>query len=82
MTKRYVLYPGFVISRADGDRHFITAPKLAQLYQVSLEECVVWSHDQPDRNYGLDVTGLIPLSPRSDGNYTRRGGEAGEEQHG
>ena len=37
---RYVLHPGYVISRTDGDEHFISADRLARLYGVDIRCCV------------------------------------------
>jgi hypothetical protein len=66
-VKRYCLHPGFVRSRSDGDRHFITAHKLARCYGVPLRECVV-AGDSPRMD--LNVNRLIDLYPRSDGEYS------------
>ena len=41
MTSHYVLCPGWVRSRTDGDAHFIGARQLAHLYGVSMAECLV-----------------------------------------
>lgn len=60
---RWRLLPGLVFSRNDGDRHYIDAARLAQLYGVSLGECLV---GEPRRD---DPRGLPELFPRRDGNY-------------
>lgn len=66
--KRYLLCPGWITSQNDGDRHYIGARKLAQLYGVSIHECITARIETGmDANY----TGLIQLHPRSDGNYDR-----------
>lgn len=64
---RYLLCPGSVISKNDGQTHYINAPELAKLYGVSLEECEII-----DRNRWSPYRylGLIRLEPRFDGNYT------------
>lgn len=68
--KKYLLLPGMVRSRTDGDQHFIDAPTLARLYGVKWSECVV-SHDSfRDCDLGRNHEGLICLEPRFDGNYT------------
>lgn len=59
--KKYALHPGTVVSKTDGDWHFISAKKLATLYRVHISECVIARHPVPD---------LINLYPRHDGNYT------------
>ena len=61
---RYILHPGYVRSKYDGDEHFIGGPRLARLYGVSLRDCV----------YGDVCTyapreGDIHLRPRFDGDY-------------
>jgi len=67
---KYAIWPGYVISKTDGDRHFISAPQLMRLYGVAPHECIV-IHDWPEgyagRREAYDK--LIVLSPRSDGNY-------------
>jgi hypothetical protein len=69
---KYLLFPGLVISRVDGDSHFVGAQELASLYGVPLEQCAV-------RPAAATVAAckdicrrhdLIELHPRSDGNYT------------
>lgn len=57
---KYVLHPGWVTSKVDGDRHFIGVGKLVHLYGVDPAECT------------LDpflMGGVIHLFPRRDGNY-------------
>ena len=44
---RYVLCPGWVKSKSDGDLHYITAPRLAQLYGVRVNDCAVWDSEKP-----------------------------------
>ena len=64
MSPRYLLCPGYVISRHDGDKHYIGPGALAKLYGVDLRECVVLGRGQkPGR-------ALIPLRPRENGDYT------------
>lgn len=70
-NKKYVVYPGFVQSRHDGDVHYITARQLMHLYGVRLSDCVVAQSDTD--LLGRDFTGLIPLRPRYDGDYRLNG---------
>jgi hypothetical protein len=60
---RYLLCPGYVTSRHDGDDHYIDAPTLARLYRVPLDECLVG-----DRR--MAHPGLVVLAPRFDGDYS------------
>lgn len=73
MTARYALYPGWVISRTDGDRHFAGAADLSRLYCVRMADCVVVDSAyfaQPDRRaFIARAAALIPLYPRGDGRY-------------
>lgn len=61
----YVLHPGYVTSRNDGDRHFIDASRLARLYGIPLRDCLRMSQ-VPARDLGK----VVHLYPRFDGNYT------------
>lgn len=79
MTFRYLLCPGSVRSRTDGQSHFIHARQLAFLYGVPMNECVVlpsgWDNRAKERHReGLlarvDSGDLIALYPRRDGDYT------------
>jgi hypothetical protein len=74
MKLKYSLHPGYVTSKKDGDRHFISATELAMCYGVSLAECLVvhWGVFPPDRSRLLELAGamkLIPLHPRYNGDY-------------
>lgn len=53
---------------ADGDRHWISAARLAQLYRVSLAECVCIDVSKPGISKEL-TSKLVPLVPLPDGNY-------------
>lgn len=71
---KYVLCPGHVISRNDGQRHYIGAHHLAVLYGVNPRECLI--HDPTPqwtvsnfRNAEEEQKGLIRLHPRDDGDY-------------
>lgn len=76
--KRYLLCPGMVTSRTDGDQHYVDAHVLALLYGVRMDECVVLPYrsanpiDQRNRERlisSADRGELIALRPRYDGNY-------------
>ena len=45
LFKRYLICPGFVTSRFDGDKHYISAKQLMCLYNVYPEECVIADDD-------------------------------------
>lgn len=68
---RYVLHPGYVNSKKDGQEHFISAGKLADLYRVSLSDCVVDTENNR-RGFTKDAwENLKHLYPRYDGNYSK-----------
>ena len=72
---KYVLCPGVVTSMHDGQRHFITAEGLAQLYGVPMEACLIhnpqeWWPQSYHRQAEDRQRGLIRLAPKYDGNYT------------
>lgn len=67
---RVILCPDFVTSRSDGDRHFISASRLARLYGVLPTDIVreyrgrpLMPLDQQQRE------GWVELWPRYDGKY-------------
>lgn len=73
---KYLLCPGPVTSKTDGDRHYVTASNLAMLYRVRLDECVILPAAMPANHRRrmelLDRARkgeLIALAPREDGNY-------------
>ena len=64
--KKYLLCPGWVTSQTDGQHHFISASRLARLYNVRMDECEVF---EPDARPLAKHAGLIRLTPRFDGQY-------------
>lgn len=71
-VKKYILYPGPITSRSDGQEHFIHAAQLANLYRVRLSECEVMHDDLSVDETKLKERlwkDLIPLFPRYHGNY-------------
>ena len=79
LTARYLLCPGPVRSRADGDLHYVGAAQLAALYRVHLADCVTLPAAEPGALGGgrahrdllahADSGDLIALWPRHDGDY-------------
>lgn len=62
-SMRYVLHPGYIRSKHDGDRHYITAKDLARLYKVNMCDCIVYYDGY------IDSSTDIHLYPKYDGNY-------------
>lgn len=79
MSKKYMIHPQFVISKTDGDEHFISARDLMRLYRVSALESVVCKNCQRQKHGSCPYAWISPeyvhLFPRRDGNY-----ELGEEE--
>lgn len=68
--KKYLILPGYVTG-SDGDRHFLSTIQLANLYGVSIFECVNDSECHGLLAYtGQYLDSLIHLSPQEDGNYS------------
>jgi hypothetical protein len=65
MAIKYVLHPGFITSRTDGDRHYIGDAQLARLYGVPMSECI--KHGVLPGFNGID------LHPQYDGDYSLPG---------
>ena len=66
---RYVLMPGYIQSRNDGQAHYINAEKLSALYGVKLQECFVYDRYNPEHRFWRAEKGDILLRPRWDGDY-------------
>ena len=64
---RYVLHPGYVVSHTDGDRHYIGAGRLAELYGLPRNARTVIVADW--RMGFREQDGDVHLYPRLDGDY-------------
>ena len=67
--KKYIVVEDYVMSKTDGDTHFISAEKLMKLYKVKPEECRIIRFGSGDF-VGLSDINLKTLRPRFDGNYS------------
>jgi hypothetical protein len=78
MTARYVLCPGQVMSKRDGQVHHVSAGELQALYRVDPRDCLVMPAQPSVGRCGLrdwvqaaiDAGDLVALRPRYDGDYT------------
>lgn len=61
---KYALHPGYIVSRKDGDRHYISSGALIRLYKVKPTDCWIWSEGLTHIDFDKH------LFPREDGNYT------------
>lgn len=66
-NKKYLVIPGPVCSKRDGDRHYIEADKLMRLYGVNPADCIIHRHDRPGERHDPS---LIWLIPQYSGDYT------------
>jgi hypothetical protein len=70
INMRYILHPGTVCSNTDGDCHFISARKLAELYKVPFHLCHVLDSKDPNTYLRFQETeNDVHLYPKPDGNY-------------
>lgn len=81
MNRRYVLHPGKVRSKNDGQVNYIGAAQLADCYGVSLRDCITYpvgsdAESVIMRRIWRDPVDAVHLHPKYDGNYTLPGGDA------
>ena len=69
MTKKYAIHPGYVVSKNDGDCHFISFNRLKQLYRLEKEECVNWGSSYRE-SIGEREEDYIHIFPRRNGDYS------------
>lgn len=60
----YALHPGYVISKEDGDQHWIGVSALVRLYGLKPGEYVVWQENRGYRHEDYEH-----LWPQFDGDY-------------
>ncbi len=66
--KKYLVFPGEVRSKTDGDIHHIGFARLCDLYDISMREAINYDTLQPFEQSRFN--GLIRLFPRESGDYT------------
>lgn len=62
----YVLHPGYVNSKNDGDRHYVGVMRLVSLYGLWRHD---WIESQPGLRLDEEARKVVHLYPRNDGNY-------------
>jgi hypothetical protein len=67
--RRYIVEPGWVISKTDGQEHFIGADQLIRLYGVDRRDCIIINSDEDYKTHRLDLND-VRLQPRHSGDYT------------
>jgi hypothetical protein len=74
---RFVVWPGVVYSRTDGQGHWISGPELLRLHRVPKGARVVYGNARGWVNRPDD----IPLFPRDDGQYQDFSGTPKDAPH-
>lgn len=67
--KKYIVYGDFIISRTDGQMHYITAYTTMRLYGLNERECILIDRDRLDKARELDTSKFISLYPDYAGKY-------------
>ena len=65
--KKYLVFGGEVKSKTDGDIHYISPSRVAELYELDPRECVFVDIRRRETFLGYD--GLISLFPLNSGRY-------------
>jgi hypothetical protein len=66
--KRFAVFPDYVISKTDGEDHYISSIQLIHLYNVDPTECVIVDRRSAQHQHTC-LDGLIQLHPNYDGDY-------------
>lgn len=74
-VQRYLVHPGLIQSRTDGDRHFVSARQLMKLYAVHPAACLICRdcHRLGGENFRdcrFRDGYAIDLIPKFDGDYS------------
>lgn len=67
---RYVVFPGYVISQSDGQRHYVNAKELIGLYGIDPNDCIIIDRTNPASPVYKERQGDIRLVPKANGDYT------------
>jgi hypothetical protein len=68
--KIYLVIGGWVNSKTDGDRHYINAKRLVELYGVDIKDCILRESDrQPYPRADELRIGYTRLEPSYNGDY-------------
>jgi hypothetical protein len=80
--KKYLVVGGYIHSKNDGERHYVSCSQLMRLYGVKPSECYTTDVRRGGVQDPLDLIGQVPgvsrqelvqlmlLGPRYDGDYT------------
>jgi hypothetical protein len=62
-----VVVPGYVTSKSDGDRHWVTGAELIRLYRLNPRTTYIWLDESTTA--GVPPEQIHWFYPRYDGNY-------------
>lgn len=70
----YICYGGYVISQSDGQTHYVPAKRVAQLYRLPYQKCLMIDERSTirfARQAGTTsaLANALKLYPRQDGSY-------------
>lgn len=67
----FIICPGYMRSKSDGDTHYITYAKLCELYQVKKYDAKLINGGDPRSLFGVDQNdpNTLFLNPLYHGNY-------------
>lgn len=68
MKKKYLVIGGYVTSKNDGDRHYVSSYVLARLYGLNPKDCFLAEENNERSLLGIRFEDYIILRPRYDGN--------------
>jgi len=65
---KYIIHEGYIISKNDGDAHFIKGEQLIKLYRLKRSECEIIRYNDKRKHLWFK-SNYIHLYPKFDGNY-------------
>lgn len=69
---KYAICTGYIISKSDGDMHWLDASQLIKLYGIRREECIIIEEGDKNSERGYTsefLDSLTYLRPRYNGDY-------------
>lgn len=77
VQKKFIVQPDFILSKFDGDEHYINAHQLIDLYGVNPAECVLLPHPKDFKNEIPEREMGKPGWPVTDYEFAKRQALAG-----
>ena len=65
MKNKYAIHPGYILSKNDGDKHYITFASLVRLYDVDPRDAYLWDDYRPETYLGRKKEDYIHLYPKN-----------------